>query len=228
MVNRAWVLSVIASVLFFSLPASAGFVHQDHLLAGDSKVTLHEETGLNWMKLSVTSGMSINQVSSQFGAGGKFDGWRLASDLEVEAMLRAMMPTLTFTDNKMSGAPIYMGNSVAQQTLNWVTWMGVTLKDNPNYSYGLYYQEGTRTVLMSGVRQGGESHVYDDYYSGVYSGFNWASSYYGVFMVKAADVIAPPDVEDVPVSSAGVLFGFGLMLLSGGVRRKFFAKNNYL
>jgi len=218
--------SVVALALTCALPVSAGFVHQDLTTAGDSKVTFHEETGLNWMKLSVTSGMSIDQVSAQFGDGGQFDGWRLATDNEVEAMLKAMMPTLYFTDNK-TGGPVYSGGGVAPFALNWMKWMGTTLYGTSNYSYGLYYQEGTSTILMTGVTQGSnlsQNKIYDDYYSATYRS-SWASADYGIFMVKAGSLNPEPNeppgnVEDVPVSSGGAIIGLGLMAMAGLRRRK--------
>lgn len=219
--------SVVALALTCALPASAGFVHQDLTTEGDSKVTFHEETGLNWMKLSVTSGMSIDQVSAQFGDGGQFDGWRLATDKEVEAMLKVMIPTITFADNQINGSHVSQGGGVAPFALNWMKWMGTTLYGTTNYSYGLYYQEGASTILMTGFTQGSnlwQNKVYDDYYSAAYRS-SWASADYGIFMVKAGSLnqepsVPPGNIEDVPVSSSGAIIGLGLMAIAGLRRRK--------
>ena len=87
--NRAMFKETFAALLLtFSLTANAGFVKTDWKSSGDSLSVLHEETGKEWLSLTQTDGMSINQVIAQLGNGGTFDGWRLPTASEVEVMLK--------------------------------------------------------------------------------------------------------------------------------------------
>lgn len=55
-------------------PAGAQIVDSaDHTYLTDSA------TGLDWLDVTTTAGMSFNQVSSQLGIGGQFAGWRYAT-----------------------------------------------------------------------------------------------------------------------------------------------------
>ncbi len=45
--------------------------------------TTDTDTGLKWLDLTATQGLSYNYVSSQMGEGGAFEGWRYATLNEV-------------------------------------------------------------------------------------------------------------------------------------------------
>ena len=45
--------------------------------------------GLDWLDLTESDGLSYNYVSSQFGSGGAFEGYRYASSLEVSSLFDA-------------------------------------------------------------------------------------------------------------------------------------------
>lgn len=62
-------------LMFLSLGANAAFVYSDYKVDGDSQVVLHEETGIEWLNLNQTAGMSIDDVIAQLD--GQFSGWRL-------------------------------------------------------------------------------------------------------------------------------------------------------
>ena len=44
-------------------------------------------TGLNWLDVTATVNRSYNDISSQFVAGGEFDGWRYATKNEFNSLL---------------------------------------------------------------------------------------------------------------------------------------------
>ena len=66
--------------------ANAGYISLDWQEEGDDRAFLDEDTGIEWLKLSETAGMSINDVQAELGAGGLYEGWRLASAFEVESI----------------------------------------------------------------------------------------------------------------------------------------------
>lgn len=63
------------SLLALSLGANAAFVLSDYKVEGDNQVVLHEETGIEWLNITQTAGMSIDDVVAQLD--GQFSGWRL-------------------------------------------------------------------------------------------------------------------------------------------------------
>ena len=47
------------------------------------RATLDSNTGIEWLDLSETVGMSMDYVVSQTGGGGEFAGWRLPTSDEL-------------------------------------------------------------------------------------------------------------------------------------------------
>ena len=72
-----------AALVALSFASHAELVSTDWKTAGDELATLDTETGIEWMDLSETDGLSINTVLSMTSAGGKFEGWRLPTEDEV-------------------------------------------------------------------------------------------------------------------------------------------------
>jgi hypothetical protein len=48
--------------------------------------TTDTSTGLDWLDLTATAGMSYNQVSAELGAGGMFEGWTYATRAQVTGL----------------------------------------------------------------------------------------------------------------------------------------------
>jgi len=67
----------------YGLPAHAAVVAQDWHTPADGLLTLDTATGLQWLDVTVTQGLSWNAVTSQLGAGGRFTGFRRPSDDEL-------------------------------------------------------------------------------------------------------------------------------------------------
>ncbi len=68
--------------------ATAGPVltEADWLAAGDGLLTNDAISGLQWLDWSHTANRSYNDVSSQLGAGGEFEGFRYATEAEVSQL----------------------------------------------------------------------------------------------------------------------------------------------
>lgn len=56
-------------------------------LIDNNYFTTDTTTGLDWLDLTETVNLSYDYVSSQFGSGGEFEGWALASRLQVRDLL---------------------------------------------------------------------------------------------------------------------------------------------
>jgi len=60
--------------------------------------TYDTQSGLEWLDLSQTRGLSYTEVSAQFGAGGLYDGYRYATSLEAQALLGEFgLPIVSYT-----------------------------------------------------------------------------------------------------------------------------------
>jgi hypothetical protein len=189
--------------------ANAGFVHTDWNVEGDAQATLHEETGIEWLKLNNTGGMSINQVS----ADNSYEGWRFPTDAEMSEMILGLVGDIDYivsTNGSSSGeSPEYYA---AAQT--WIDAFSVT-KSNPTVttSWGLH---GTS---FSGGRtfSNGDGLIYKSYsnYTPDHSHIAW-----GVFLVSDGgttlssqqdpSINANNAINNVPVALASLLPLFGL------------------
>jgi MYXO-CTERM domain-containing protein len=87
-------VTLIAATLLLSITsAQAGFLNTDWETTGDSKATLHEETGLEWLDVSETFDKSHNTVVSELDT--TYSGWRLPSVDELGAMMSSYIESVT-------------------------------------------------------------------------------------------------------------------------------------
>ncbi|MDX1410273.1 MAG: hypothetical protein R3330_19115, partial [Saprospiraceae bacterium] len=56
---------------------------QNDPVFGNNSITTDSETGLDWLDLGLSTGKTVAYVSSQFGTGGAYDGFRHATRAEV-------------------------------------------------------------------------------------------------------------------------------------------------
>ncbi len=91
-------LCSIVMVAFLSLiagSASAVLISKNDPLYGMGSLTVDSSTGLEWLDLSVTDGMSFNEVSGQLGFGGTYSGFRFATPEEIFALfVEAQIPDI--------------------------------------------------------------------------------------------------------------------------------------
>lgn len=76
-------VTLLVSTLLLSISANASLVTMDWKSASDGILTYDDNSGLYWLDLTETAGMSYSEVSAQLGAGGSFDGWRYATTTEA-------------------------------------------------------------------------------------------------------------------------------------------------
>lgn len=66
--------------LLLSISAQAAIVDM-------GSVTRDTSTGLDWLDVTFTAGMSYNQVAAELGPGGNYEGWRYASVAELDQLI---------------------------------------------------------------------------------------------------------------------------------------------
>lgn len=106
-----------ALLLICSLSASASVIEnlsERDWLSGDSALTYDESTGLEWLDINLTSGMSLNEIS----ASGILNIFRWAMPWEVESLLDA---ALVGFGNRQS-------NDLDDNTnaMKWIGYLGMT------------------------------------------------------------------------------------------------------
>ncbi|MCK5001822.1 MAG: hypothetical protein KAS57_02300 [Gammaproteobacteria bacterium] len=68
----------------------AALVERDWLAPGDGAITWDTATGLEWLDLTETAGLSFNQVAAQLGAGDTYEQFSYATDEQIRDLLAAV------------------------------------------------------------------------------------------------------------------------------------------
>ncbi len=82
--DRYLKIAILVVLLFLSMTANAALVSLDWKSVGDGALTYDDNSGLWWLDLTETAGMSYSQVSSELVAGGSLEGWRYATLTEAQ------------------------------------------------------------------------------------------------------------------------------------------------
>lgn len=70
-------------LLLWGYMAHAVVIDQDWKTPGDANALYDTETGMRWLDLSMTADLSHDRVVANLGPGGRFNGFRLATQAEV-------------------------------------------------------------------------------------------------------------------------------------------------
>jgi hypothetical protein len=206
---------LIAVATLFSSVANAELISTDWKVAGDGYSTLDTVSGLEWLDLSLTKGMSYSAVETQIDAGGSFEGWRLPTEAEVIALINNSV-----LDKDLIDYGDYSSNSSANYSGDFASKFG-------NF-VGSHVEEGVSTVAFSGVYS---NLMYTYEGRGVYS--KTATVAYlnlvaGVFLVSDGGMTLGSKTDPAISSHQGasdvnapLAFGaIGLMLAGAGLRRR--------
>lgn len=103
-------LAMFAGALFlsFALPAKAAFVALSDPTFGPGSITQDTATGLEWLDISFTVGLSYNDVAVEFGPGGDFEGFAHATLAQVDALF--LNAGFTITDGTLRNEDIPAAN----------------------------------------------------------------------------------------------------------------------
>ena len=80
--SLAFTFSVCLLVVTAPVHASS-LISGDDAVFGPDSITIDTATSLEWLDLTTSTNRSYNDISSQFGAGGDFEGWRYATGNDV-------------------------------------------------------------------------------------------------------------------------------------------------
>jgi hypothetical protein len=210
------------------MSASAELVATDWKYTGDSRATLDDQTGIEWLDLTQTDGMSIDQAENLLSS--TFAGWRLPTRSEVTQLMVNAFPSAA-ENMKGGGSWGYVDSTMDNKVDYFRTLFGSTVANSSyNYTYGIFKNDvvdGQSSVLLSGVND----KVSSDYvmlHSNIShsSSTGFANASYGVYLVSDGGTtlssINDPSINigsaNVPLPATAALLGLGL--LGFGARRK--------
>jgi hypothetical protein len=215
--NKSIVSILALSALVFSLNANADFVQSDWLTENDNRATLHEETGLEWLKIDNTGGYSINDVTSD----ADFAGWRIPTSSEVQTIMSAVFTSINFDEpNKTMHT-----NGTAAEVDKWFEVMGLGIEtdisNEPNkITYGYHWDGSQSDVVFSGLRSYSNTYVFDNYASSNYNA-DRSHAFWGVFLVsdggttlisQGGNASASAPSSDVPILFISLFSLAGLLV----------------
>ena len=216
-----------------SFVANADIVHSNWVSDGDKKANLDTTTGLEWLKLSNTRGLSYNEFTAN---PDLFPGWRLPTSDEVSHYVReTFFASGAINDNyfdthEMEDGFIYIskGNYKGRADSLVPDYLGQTfISSSYNISYGLYYDEASDQILRSGAQSGRDSfealYLYDGNPNASFSkdgtnsalGFFLVSDGGATFSSNNDPYFKEIQAKDVPTPLAFSLLAFVSMLLFG-------------
>lgn len=217
----------------FSSIANAVVVEIDWQTAGDNLITKDTISGLDWLDLTETNGMSRDYVLTQLGAGGIYEGWRYASSAEVVTLwlnfgldLSNLDVNTQLNSSGASGldpslitATNYLGNTWCEYECSVYPYgvEGYTsdeyIETDPDL---IPYAEPDWYFYLGASYTNEYGYVYKDHTSYWLSGASITPTY-GSSLTLGSYLVQP---SAVPVPGAVWLFGSGLIGLIGIAKRK--------
>ncbi len=228
--------TTIVSALFFgsmllAATAQAAIMSVDSAKHGMGSLTRDTDQRLDFLDLTLSTGQSYNDVITQFGMGGNFEGFRHADESEVIALVN----NFGFSPGAQVGQ-VVTGNTGGDQLSGLVLLLGATLViPDPNPFPTIPLPPGrlangiTRTEVINGsitqlraptIFDNADKDANDRVFSGELYQFSplASGSAYGHWLVR--DHGPAP----VPTPSAFLLMSTGLLGLIG--YRKWSSKTN--
>jgi hypothetical protein len=179
--------TLIAATLLLSITsAQAALVESDWQSTGDALATLDTDTGIEWLDLTQTLDMSINQAESLTGAGSIFEGWRLPTRAEVAQMMTtAFASEADLIANFEGQRHIFTGVAITE-TRNFQSLFGIgynsgsnrgtrgQFKNDPGQTYQAvesgvtYLRADNRVVISTNSPRTGTDYDQHSWYLSVY------------------------------------------------------------
>lgn len=172
-------------------PANATLIKIDDAIWGEGSIIRDTKTGLEWLVLTFSTGRSYNDVSSQFGEGGDFSGWRHATFAEIVGVFNSLnLTTGTTSSDNLAGAQSYL-------TLWGITWQSNGALFNRGWAI---HSDGSLLLAGVDVYTDGTANAGFTGYGFPEDGyFDYAGSNIGSILVRNAPVSEPAP----PIAAAG-------------------------
>ena len=194
-------------------------------LIDNGTYTSDDVSGLDWLDVTETAGLSYNDVQTQLAIRGLYEGWMYATAIQFNELISNYVGYAVnggekpnyFVGDRIDGLVVLLGSTLDTSYLDefgatFDATNGYAEGDGVDFSYGLLAQ-GTdwgprRAMIMDDNREGMRD--YSDAYEVV--------SYPDDPQISIGSYLIRTSV--VPVPAAVWLFGSGLIGLIGFARRK--------
>ena len=202
-------LTLAASTLVLSTSVNAALISTDWQNVGDNFITQDTDSGLEWLDLTETVGMSYDQVTAQMATGGSLAGWSYATSSQISGFF-----------DSAGGSGDYTGSSEANN--------GVVESVSTFWGYSRALTKFSKFLFAEvDTARPDANHRYGQISDGV-NNTNWETEDYMVIMRaswpdtsgESFTSSALVRTSVVPVPAAVWLFGSGLIGLIGIARRK--------
>jgi hypothetical protein len=217
MAFRYIICSACACIAVVSLNVNAAIKNADWKTPGDNLITQDTISGLEWLDLTATADRSYLDVSSQFGIGQEFEGWRYATAEEVTG----------FWDAFGGDSNYYNGLSTQNNGLfdlvapYWgdlfcnYSYSSCNTGDGYSFAFTSEAFDGVSHMLaLASDYNALPNYLTHDEFTPSYISLNDKSHYYDIGSALVRDISA------VPIPAAIWLFSSGLLGLIGVARRK--------
>lgn len=231
--------TLLATALLLSVTtAQAALVETDWNNAGDGLATLDTDTGIEWLDLTQTLGLTINQTEGLLSS--TFDGWRLPTRAEVTQMMVIALPSQAAWVEASLLQPNGSYQSLTDPTVgsevnNFIAFFGATydwasatgsvgmVKNDPGQAF---------SVIHSGVQDrhsDGAKRLWSN--DDLVNDYDWYASSFGVYLVSDGGTTLSSQLDPslnsnnanaptTDVSSPALLGLIGLGLLGFASRRR--------
>jgi hypothetical protein len=216
--------AIIVACLLSTSVVQAELIETNWKNTGDALATLDTDTGIEWLDLTQTEGMSINQAERLTGAGNIFEGWRLPTRAEVTELMTHAFPSEAsnlFGDVRLSVTNIITDDEADR----FLALLGQTHDfQSFDFTLGLFKNDDGQSynVISSGVEDTNYSNdVQIRLNNNRATDYNYLHQAYGVYLVSDGGTTLSSQLDpsinannaNAPVADVSIPALLGLMSL---------------
>jgi hypothetical protein len=200
-------------------------------IVDNDKFTTDTISGLDWMDVTETSGLSFDEVSVQLGIGGAYEGWRYATDIEFNTLVgnytSKIITEFGFVNqepNLIDGLVILLGSTldtfyVKNYGKTFDAYYGFTEGEGVDRTFGIINDTKDNSVQWLAIILDNDGILVEADYTMAHTGllvdYNGLNSIQDIGSYLVRDTFLT-----VPTPTVAILMVPGLLVMFGISRRK--------